>query len=306
MGQEQHIETRMMEAQQRWGIILKRKNAKEACGPCPFCSLADEDGFLVWTNGGYFCRQCSAKGWLDENDPRTKPLTPEQKVELRLRRLERQQREQEQRLNRLEQMHQCQDHLRYHANLTGQLREYWWDEGIYDAAIDKYLLGYCDRCPTFQESSSYTIPIINGGQLENIRHRLALPNGKGKYRPHMAGLGISLFNADALETARERIVIVEGEKKAIVLDQAGFAAVGITGKRAFKREWLERFGHVAEVVVALDPDATESAYRLAALFDGRARVAALPCKIDDMITQHRASAADIESYLRLAREVKAC
>lgn len=299
MGDITSIEYRITQAYTRWGVSLRRKNVKEACGPCPFCLLADEDGFLVFADGGYWCRQCDSKGWLD-ND-KTRPLTEQEKLALRVARIEQEQREQAGRISRLEEMARCTDHLRYHESLTPEAREYWWGEGITDNSIERYLLGYCDRCPTYHQSGSYTIPVVNGGQLQNIRHRLANPDGNGKYRPHRAGLGQQLFNADLLDEEPPQVVVVEGEKKAIVLCQAGFPAVGISGKRAFRREWVDRFGGVKAVYIALDPDAQDAACRLGALFGERGRVCRFPVKPDDMIVQYGAGAEDIEAILRLAR-----
>jgi len=282
--------------------VLKRKNRNEAAGPCPLCSLADKDGFIVFCDGGFWCRQCGATGWVD--DDKIKTLSQTEMLELRVAKLERQHQEHEERLSRLEQMARCQDHLTYHAGLTDEAREYWWDEGITDESIERYLLGWCPRCPTYPESPSYTIPVTRHDVLQNIRHRLQRPNGGGKYRPHLAGLGIQLYNADLLDEKRDSIILTEGEKKSIIATQSGFDAVGITGKRAFKREWLDWFDGIQVVYIALDPDATESAFRLGALFEGRARVARLPAKLDDMITQYGATSTDIEAYLQVARPVK--
>jgi len=288
-----------------FGIALKKVGRNEWAGPCPWCG--GNDRFHVWERGNYWCRpgsgHCGAEGWVDKLAGKESP-TPEQRLEWRIAKLEQQQHEQAERLSRLEQMHRCTDHLRYHVDLTEQAREYWWREGITDESIDKYLLGWCSRCPTYRQSGSYTIPIINHGKLENIRHRLADPNGGGKYRPHISGLGIQLFNADLLDGEYDKIIVTEGEKKAIVLTQTGFPTVGITGKRAFKREWLGWFDGARTVYILLDPDAQESANKLGMLFNGKARVANLPVKADDMIVRYGAGSADIEAVLRLAKPVK--
>ena len=299
------IEHQISEAESRWpGLTFKRKSHNEASSACPLCTMADRDGFIIFADGNYWCRQCDARGWIDED--KKKPQT----VEERLKRLEREQErakrereEQQRRISNLERMHKCQDHIKYHKNLPAQALEYWLSEGIEPHSIDRYLLGYCPSCPTFRQSASYTIPVINRGKLENIRHRLVNPNGLGKYRPHMAGLGNSLFNVDLLDDAKERVLIVEGEKKSIVLAQAGFPNVGITGKRAFKKEWLPWFDNVKDIVVCLDPDATESAFKLARIFGKRARVAITPVKIDDAIVKCGAGADDIEGMLRWARPI---
>ena len=297
------IDSRITEASKRWaGLTFKKKGNNEASSACPFCGQG-KDRFLVFADGGYWCRQCNTKGWLDDDTPRQQP-TREQILERRIAEIERKQQEHDKRITNLEIMHRSQDHIRYHKNIERSI-EYWFNEGIYEGSTNEYLLGYCDACPAYRESPSYTIPVINRGALENIRHRLAKPNGSGKYRPHMAGLGNSLFNVDLLDNAKERILIVEGEKKSIVLAQAGFANVGITGKRSFSTSWVPWFDHIKEVVVCLDPDATESAHKLAAIFGERARVATTPVKIDDAIVKYGASESDIEAMIGWARVANA-
>lgn len=300
MGETVSIEQRMTEAERRWGIWLKRKDAHEASGPCPICHQADHDGFLIFADGGYYCRKCGATGWIDENNPHVP--SREELLEIRVRELERKQAEQDQRLAALERMHRCTDHLAYHQQMGERQRDYWYSEGIYDHAIAKFLLGYCPRCPTDRDGRpSYTIPIMSRGQLENIRHRLIGADNGDKYRPHMAGLPIQLFNSDVLDAKPERVLLVEGEKKTIVLDQSGFSAVGICGKRSFMREWLPKFAGIRDVIVVLDPDAAKSADALAGMLGPRARVAQLPVKIDDAIVKYGAQLADIEQFLALAR-----
>jgi len=288
----------------QFGIELKRVSRDEYAGPCPWCGGTDR--FHVWEKGNYWCRpgpgHCGAKGWVSDLEGKKKP-TKEELLEWRITALERKQREHEERLRRLEEMKRCTDHLRYHEALSDKAQEYWFGEGILVEAIEKYLLGFCARCPTDREHrASYTIPIVNGGDLQNIRHRLRGALGD-KYRPHRAGLGTQLFNADLLKAERG-ILVVEGAKKAIVLTEAGFPAVGVMGKRSFRREWLPLFDRVQRVFVALDPDAAESAYRLGSLFGGKAKVVTTPTKIDDMIVKYGASSQDVERCLRLARPVQ--
>ena len=291
----------MAAARARWGIELKSKSNREACGPCPFCKDG-VDRFLVWADGGYWCRRCGKKG-LVEKDDQNKLSQLERRVlrlEIQQAELKRKQEEQQKRMTALERMAKCADHLRYHDRLNQKALSYWLEEGIARDTVNQYLLGYCGRCPTDMKGrASYTIPVINGGKLKNIRHRLAGANGD-KYRPHMAGLGTQLFNADKLK-GRSKILIVEGEKKSIVLDQFGFDAVAICGKRQFRKEWLPLFDG-KEVTVALDPDAQDSAYRLAGIFE-RGKVASLPVKIDDMLVKYFATTEDLTNFLRLARPV---
>lgn len=281
---------------------MRRETSGEASGPCPFC-MDGEDRFRIFTRGNYWCRQCGRKGWLDEGEN----LTSE---EMRLRILEARQLEQERqlkdhelRLGALERMARSKDHIAYHESLSMEAIEYWLGEGISHESIGRYLLGFCERCPTDAEGRpSYTIPIINGGVLVNIRHRLVGADGD-KYRPHMAGLGTQLFNADYLDGQKGEILVVEGEKKSIVVAQHGFPNVGICGKRSFRKEWAERLKEFNTVYVVLDPDATDSAAKLAGYIGPLARVVSLPVKPDDFFSMYGGSEEDLRAFLNVGRPV---
>lgn len=295
------IISQIQAAETRWPQLQFKKKGDEASAPCPFCNNG-VDRFLIFADGGYWCRQCDAKGWLDENESNWQQLSD---TERRLRILEAEQRrarnereEQARRMSALERMHVCTDHLRYHFDMPIEQMEYWLGEGMTVDTIAAWQLGYCPRCPTDRDGrASYTIPVYGrDGKLINIRHRLAsAPNGD-KYRPHMAGLGAQLFNAKATKVDARAIRLTEGEKKVIVLEQEGFPAVGIMGKRSFKREWMTWLEPFKTVYVALDPDALESANRLAAMFNGRARVVTLPVKPDDFFTIYGGSRNDFKTF----------
>lgn len=302
-------------AERYWGLSFKQVSHYEwkSLGGCPFCGDGGKgdrsDRFRIFTGGGdtdhprYWCRQCNAKGSLLHLDEGYKPSAAEVQA-VQIRQVERRLAEHERRLTALEQMAQSQDHLRYHQALNTRATEYWLGEGISEASIDTYVLGYCNHCPTDRDRRpSYTIPVINSSKLRNIRHRLIGGDQGDKYRPHMAGLGTQLFNADLLAEPQDRILVVEGEKKAIVMTQCGFPSVAILGKSVFKSEWKRLFDNAGQVIVGLDPDAHKSAARLAAIFGRRGRVAAFPVKPDDMVNLYGASEADVEAVLRLAAPV---
>jgi len=291
---------------------LKHVTDTEYAGPCPWCG--GEDRFRVWEEGNYWCRpgpgHCGRKGWVDELAG--KGLSDHEKrllaLEAEQRQLKRKQEEHERRLTKLEQLQRDRPDLQYYRNLTDQALEYWFSEGIYQGAIDKFHLGYCHSCPTYTPSPSYTIPVYAyGGDLVNVRHRLVQP-AKGKYRPEMAGLGTTLYNAPVLEEPQERVLILEGEKKSIVFDQHGFPAVGLMGKSfKWRRSWFEWFKGQGEIVIALDPDALDNAWRLGELLarEGfrQVRIARFPVKPDDAVVRYGAQLKDIEDILRNAKKV---
>jgi len=218
----------------------------------------------------------------------TKPSSEEQRLEWRVAALERQVKEHDERLSTLERMAKCTDHLAYHRNLQAndQALDYWLGEGLYLQTIDRFNLGYCPSCPTYPPSPSFTIPVTYNGRLYNIRHRLQYPKAGSKYRPHMVGLPAMLFNADDLKAKdARRLLVVEGEKKAMIVSQeTTLPVVGTMGKQSFKPEWASKAQRFAEVVVCYDPDATEQATATATLFGRRGRVMILPMKADDFFT----------------------
>jgi len=288
---------------------FKKKTASEASSAWPFCHQG-HDRFLIFADGGYWCRQCDTKGWLDEKDTKWDGLSATEKrlrlLEAEQSRARREREEMQRQITALEKMARCKDHLHYHQSLTMDSLEYWWSEGMSNESIDRYKLGFCSRCPTdFNGRPSYTIPVFgrDGETLVNIRHRLIDAPGGDKYRPHIAGLPNFLFNAHFTQHPGESIIITEGEKKSIVLAQEDLPNVAIMGKRSFNKEWIKWLEPFATVYVALDPDAQESARRLAALFSGRGRVVRLPCKVDDMIVRYGASRDDVLDFLRLGYPV---
>lgn len=303
------IEEAVSLACQRWtGYEFRIENNNAAVGPCPVCGLADDDGFIIYYTGFFECRPGSHRGWIDDDKQNT--LTPEEKERRRTAataaRALRIAEENAKRLTALERMNRCQDHIKYHKQLDDRDLLYWSQQGMFPETISAYQLGVCYRCPTDSEHRpSYTIPVINGGKLVNIRHRLlgfdGTPVDGDKYRPHMSGLGSTLFHADNLYNGKDRVIIVEGAKKGIVTSQYGYNSVAIFGAGGFKPHWAKRFEQFKEIIIALDPDVKEKAYKLASLFGSRGKVAHFPVKPDDFF-RLGGTTSDFDNFLRLARK----
>jgi len=295
-----------------YGVQLKHVSNGEWAGSCPWCG--GDDRFHVWENGNYWCRpgpgHCGRKGWVDELSGNT--LSDHERRLLALEAEQRRQREKlrehETRLQKIERLQRTRPDLAYHSNLTEEHLKYWAGEGIYPDTIDAFHLGYCASCPTYMASPSYTIPVYSySGNLVNVRHRLVRPNG-GKYRPEMAGLGTTLFNASLLNKPIDRVLILEGEKKAIVYNQHGFPAVGLMGKLfRWRRAWFNWFHSAGQIVIALDPDAVENAQKLGQIFANQGfqnvSIARFPVKPDDAIVHYDARVADIERIIHNAKKV---
>ena len=306
MGTPLPIEQRITEAETRWpGLQFRRKTAHEASSACPFCHQATEDGFLVFDTGAYWCRKCDAKGFIDEND--TTPPDPVKILAARLAAVERKQQEHERRLTALERMAKCTDHLTYHEQLNSDMRDFWYEKGIDDKLIDQYQLGICWHCKTDQpdERMSLTIPVTFKNTLRNIRHRLIGGDQRDKYRPHLPLLGNTLFGADDVYSDdTSSILVIEGEiKRIIVKDKLGGNVVGTMGKGGFQRAWASRFDRFSEVLIALDPDATDKAREMAGWFGGKARVVSLPTKPDDFFHVYNGTPSQFNEFIKLARKV---
>jgi len=285
----------------------KKKTKEEYSSVCPFCN-AGEDRFLFWPEkGNYWCRVCNAKGFV--SDAPGIQLDPEALAEWRRAEEERKAAEVATALEKIERLNQRNNAARYHQQLTPAAREWWHTKGLNDVSIASWQLGYTTNCPTAPGEAAYTIPIYYQSKLYNIRHRLADANGGNKYRPEVAGLPAAMFNADVLTDDSgfvSEVVLVEGEIKAMVLQQNGFEAVGIPGAQTFKAKWLHHFrGCGKRVYVALDPGAEEQAERIWQEL-GEAGVSAklctFPVKPDDFFVLYGGTQLDFYTYMILAQE----
>ena len=274
----------------------RRKTAREYSSTCPWCG--GKDRFLFWPDdGNYYCRQCEAKGFVSDSagavldrDEYMKRVAAEAE------------RERQRRKALLDEMAKRGDTAAYYHHLMTD-RSYWYSQGLTDETIDRYQLGWCPRCPTYQQSPSHTIPITFRGRLLNIRHRLARPPSPGdKYRPEMPGLGAMIFNGDLFDQHDQHpvIMIVEGEVKAMVLTQNGFPAVGIPGASTFKPQWKRWFEPFAEVIICLDPGAERQAQRVAAIIGGNVKIMSLPVKPDDFFVVYGGTKEQFNAWVRKA------
>lgn len=270
-------------ASQRLGIELRRRTSTKAVGPCPICH--GDDRFVVWLfEGSGWCSRCGHVAYLiDREDAR------EAKAQAVKRRAE-QQRELRARMATITVWQQ------YHADLlrTSDLHQLWLDEGITLHDIGKWGLGYCQSCPVASEYASLTMPVFQDEVLVDIRHKLlgAPEEEQGKYRSHLPGLIPAVFNSGAIYNSRE-LVLVEGEKKAIVMCRYGWdGTMGIPGMGVAEELidlLAERMEPLQVLTILLDPGADRAAERIAEQVLGLGRAAVLadsPIKPDDFLLRY--------------------
>lgn len=292
----------------------------------------DELDYIQWRDGVDFIEAYQRLG----GDTRA---TAEESARLLAERTARDQERREQEARRHEErrkaLDQSQAWLDYYRSMPEEGRALWHERGLSDLWIDYFQVGYNPGREFWHEgekftAKSLTIPTLRP-HLDNSRepsitwdcvgltHRLLMSNPPGgKYRPHTAGLGKSLFRCDLYdEKIRGEVLLVEGEIKAMVTwayiqDWISphyrsllhrISVVGIAGK-SFKPEWLEEFKEATKIYVCLDPDASTSAEKLARILGiERCKVIDLPDKIDDMLIAGTLKIEKLRELVDTARRV---
>lgn len=278
------------------------KSSKEWSSSCPVCQ--GKDRFLFWPDeGNYWCRQCDLSGFVGRETQST--LTDDQLADLKRRERQAKQAEIDRKRTAIERLQAKRPDIIYHKNLNGKskyVKDRW---GLTDDTIENFKVGYCTACPTSSYSDSITIPYYWHEKLINLRHRLNSPNGQGKYRPEAAGLPTAIFNADIIKS-EDWLVLVEGEFKAMILDQNALPAIGIPGATIFKEKWLKLFSTEQTVYVALDPGVEQSAVKIVSILNEggiKARLVSLPVKPDDFFTLYGGTADQFCRYLETGRAI---
>lgn len=149
----------------------------------------------------------------------------------------------------------------YQGNLVPSLRTPFYEHGLTDATIERFRLGFepehvevhGDREVTIPDR--YVIPYLEGRRPKFFRYYNPTGDPKFKYTWE-SGAEATLFNpGDAIGDERHgAVVICEGEQKAMLLCQMGYAAVAVPGAGMWKDEWQAAFTHARRILVCFDND----------------------------------------------------
>lgn len=250
---------------------LKRHSAGEmTASTCSVCGRGD-DRLVVFEEGNFWCRKCGHRGFWDQS--RASSTSQRAADGYRVNQIKR------------SQMVGCRDWVDYHDRVLEDHRmmQLWLDRGMQRSEISEWGLGYTDICP-MTGTPSLTIPVWHNNTLVDIRHRL-LDGDAGKYRSHKPGLRASLFNLDSVGRS-ERVLLVEGEIKAILLSRVFDSVVGVPG---LNHPMVELdLNPLQSVVIMFDPGADSGAERVARdLLDAgiRSRIAHSFDKPDDLLLE---------------------
>ena len=153
----------------------------------------------------------------------------------------------------------------FERNLTQSLRKPFYDQGLTDQTIERFRIGYepeheeeMDGGRKIKIPGRYVIPYLEGRRPKFFRYYDPNPatNHDGKYKyTWEAGAEGCLFNAqDAMGDANGIVFLAEGELKAMLLVQLGYAAVAVPGASMWKDEFQAQFTHARKILICFDND----------------------------------------------------
>jgi hypothetical protein len=220
---------------------------QEFTGLCPGCG-ADH---MIVSNGKYWCRkECGTQGFIENLAKANGIEIDEKAIEASRREAEaKKERDRIDQQNKLKALNESRVWEEFHENLLrapDRLAELD-REGIHRKLVEQYAIGFNPRFRPFDhemsrwvEVQAFTFPILGDDYCFTIRNKVLdeafVKRTKAKYLPYRSNLPIKFLGA--YEPGDNVIVIVEGEKKAIVLKDHGIPAIGIWGVNMFKSEWM--------------------------------------------------------------------
>ena len=146
------------------------------------------------------------------------------------------------------------------SQLAKSIRSYVKKRGFKVETLSRFGIGYCTKGPLF---GYLIIPFFYGGELRYYNARKVMGNGPRYNNPSkdLTGLGkeFLIFNFDALSMYRS-VFICEGAINALTIGDRGIALMG----KAFSRYQVNQIikSSCEHVIILLDPDAKEYAYKL--------------------------------------------
>jgi hypothetical protein len=283
----------------------------EVEGPCPFkCGGAGTDR-LVISNGKYWCRSCHTGGYL-ENLLKTKPnISEKDREKARLAAKQEEEKRERKQRQHLKALNNGRTKLWniYHKELLNHPEEVkrLKDDGISRAAIGEYRIGFNPSFNAYDYDASEfrVVPAVTFPHFKdrtkryciNIRHRILdqeYAEKYAKYLPWRTGLPQGYFPAFSKKD-KDFIVILEGEKKSIVLKEHGIPAIGLWGINNLKDDWIEFWKTRFDRRYILFDGDNWNVINTAIRYENRldARAVFLHEKPDDALVQGRVSTNDI-------------
>lgn len=137
----------------------------------------------------------------------------------------------------------------YEAALTVSLMDPFFEHGLTESTVRRFRFGWSN------EKQAYVLPYLQSKRPVAFRYYNPNPTEGGLKYWWEKGSNAQLFNVDdSVGDDDGRVFIAEGEMKAALLTQLGYASVAVPGASTFKDEWFSHFNHVKSVVICFDND----------------------------------------------------
>ncbi len=139
--------------------------------------------------------------------------------------------------------------VQYHAQLSSRIRGYLHGQGLTDAVIDRYLLGW--------SGWRITIPIYDRTGDVRFFKLLKDPADTGDAAQLLTAPDSApeLYGWEHVNAAVEQVIVCSDEFSRLILESHGYATVAPTGgPGAFRRNWAAAVSNIPRVFVCLDRD----------------------------------------------------
>ena len=286
------------------------------CGGSPHSNGEYPDRFRMFTNARGknkvmgWCRNCSYV-WLPDRERAPDPREFEKWRLEQIKREEERKREAEKAISLLKSQ-KIWEYYQTQVNEWG--KEVMTSWGITPEYAEYWKLGMIHDYTVWSDGDSYHSPAISipvwgyGWDVKNVKVRVLNPkSGKDRYRA-LYKVGTDHPFIAWPELKADRCIVVEGEKKAMVV--AEFAAhdiqvVGLPSKTP-SPECLQILEKFDKIELCLDPDAEIEAKNgvsplnrmVGLLGKERTGVLRLPGKVDDLIVYHQLDIMDALRYTK--------
>lgn len=290
---------------------FKYSDARSWRGACPQCGghrrfvMFTDNEFPLWHG---YCDECGTKikAW---EKVRTQ-YDPQRAAALEAARAREEAERAEYRKNKLSEFTTAELWAELRDRMTQKDVDWWETQGIPED-IQRYLsIGYkadkmyYDNERNEQHSPAYTIPWFGlNFEFRTMQYRLNAPNIADRYRFEygLPGGGSCYYMADPSEPIKDRVIICEGAKKAIVtwfhLAQIKDFTVIAAASHNTLTPALEATKDCGQRFLILDPDSKKQAFK-AAKEQKNIKAVYLPMKIDDMVL---ANYINRDNFVRLLR-----
>jgi hypothetical protein len=136
-----------------------------------------------------------------------------------------------------------------------RLRAPFYRQGLTDATIERFRLGYDAEWhhDATGKTGRYVIPYLEGRRP--VLFRFYQPGETAFKYTWEDGTEATLFNGqDTIGDKNGLVVLCEGELKAMVVVQMGYAACAVPGASMWKPEWQGKFTHAKQIAICFDND----------------------------------------------------